>query len=177
MTLFALSFLTSGVSLSMLCAGGGPRFRLLPHLLGDQGLARQRPDAGNRRRHPGRREGLSQPAGDHDQRDRGRHFHPALHLERPRHRGRFSRRRSLLALGWLYRNANRGPGQYAHHAGGDQIADGCDAGRFQWRRGDRFAGRRLSAPLGRNFLYGCRQNDRPRARGDAASSAWRWARA
>ena len=32
--------------------------------------------------------------------------------------------------------------------------DGGDARRLQWRRGHRIAGRRVGAPFGRNFLYG-----------------------
>ena len=164
MTLFALSIPDLRRVAFHALRRGWPGFRLCPHLFRDQGLARQRPDAGNRRRHSGRREGLPQPAGDHDQRDRRGHLHSPLHFQRPRHRRRFSRRGRLLALRRVHWNAHRGPGQYAHDAGRDQVEDRGDAHRLQWRRGHRSVGRGVGAPFGRNFLYGGGQNDRPRPR-------------
>ena len=101
---------------------------------------RHRPDARDRRRRAGRRDGVSQsPVHDHRRR-RHRRLRPALDLPGLPRRLRLPDRRAALGCRRLHRHERVGPGQRAHR-GGRQARTGAGArGRVSRRRGHRHAG-------------------------------------
>ncbi len=90
------------------------RLRLRVDRLGPQETGRQRPDARNRRRHPGGRQGLPQPAVPDD---RARRRHPVradLVGARRRHGGRLPRRRAAVRPHGIHRDERVGALEHPH---------------------------------------------------------------
>jgi hypothetical protein len=132
-----------------------PGHRLRPRGRGlDHGPVRRfRTDAGNRRRHSGRRPGLSQSAVHHHRYGGRRTLRRSLVIPRHGHGGRFRRRRHPLGSGGLYRHECVGARQCPHRAGGDRQSR-IGAGRRlpRWCR-DRHAGGRSGSDRRGRLLY------------------------
>ncbi len=102
----------------------------------------QRAHAGDRRRHPGRRQGLPEPTVPHDRHRRRRPVHRRLAGAGPgtEHRGRLRDRRDPLGRGRLHRDERLGARERSHRAGGHQGACRGARRRVQGRRDHRHAG-------------------------------------
>ena len=123
----------------------GHRLRDLGHALGALGRCRQRENAGDRRRHPRGRAGLSEAAIFDHRRGRRRHLPDCRLFPRLAGRRRLCGRRHPVRLGRLHRHERLGARQCAHRASRDQVARRRARNRVPRRRHHRHAGGRPGA--------------------------------